>query len=107
MCYNRITKTATRQKKDNRRYENGISEKLLYVRNFYRALRGEWISVKKIAEEYQVSTKTIGRYINEIQQFLSENRELMQNAELLYSHKEKAYYLHADDFWKIKSYSLL
>ena len=44
---------------------------------FYRALRGEWISVKKIAEEYQVSTKTIGRYINEIQQFLSENRELM------------------------------
>ena len=48
---------------------------------FYRALRGEWISVKKIAEEYQVSTKTIGRYINDIQQFLSENRELMQNAE--------------------------
>ena len=41
---------------------------------FYRALRGEWISVKKIAEEYQVSTKTIGRYINDIQQFLSENR---------------------------------
>jgi hypothetical protein len=69
---------------------------------FYRALRGEWISVKKIAEEYQVSTKTIGRYINEIQQFLSENRELMQNAELLYSHKEKAYYLHADDFLENK-----
>lgn len=69
---------------------------------FYRALRGEWISVKKIAEEYQVSTKTIGRYINEIQQFLSENRELMQNAELLYSHKEKAYYLHANDFLENK-----
>ena len=69
---------------------------------FYRALRGEWISVKKIAEEYQVSTKTIGRYINDIQQFLSENRELMQNAELLYSHKEKAYYLHADDFLENK-----
>ena len=69
---------------------------------FFRALRGESISVKKFAEEYKVSTKSISRDINRIQEFLSEHRELMQNAELTYSYKNRAYLLNSDEFLKNK-----
>ena len=69
---------------------------------FFRALRGEKISLKKLAEEYNVSTKSISRDINSIQNFLAEHRELMQNAELTYSHKERAYILNSDEFLKNK-----
>ena len=69
---------------------------------FFRALRGEKISLKKLAEEYNVSTKSISRDINSIQNFLAEHRELMQNAELTYSHKERTYILNSDEFLKNK-----
>lgn len=69
---------------------------------FFRALHGEIISVKKLAEEYKLSTKSISRDISEIQEFLSEHRELMQNAELIYSYKDKAYILNSDEFLKNK-----
>lgn len=69
---------------------------------FFRTLRGEMISVKELAKEYGVSTKSISRDINSIQKFLSEHRELMQNAELTYSHKEKAYIMSSEEFLKNK-----
>lgn len=67
---------------------------------FFRALHGEDISVRKLAEEYGVSTKSIGRNISSLQNFLSEHRELMRNAELIYSYREKAYILNSDEFLK-------
>lgn len=69
---------------------------------FFRALRGEQISVKSLAKEYGISTKSISRDINSIQKFLSEHRELMQNAELAYSHREKSYIMSSDEFLKNK-----
>ncbi len=69
---------------------------------FFRALKGGQISLKKLAEEYKVSAKSISRDISEIQEFLSEHRELMQNAELTYSYREKAYILNSDEFLKNK-----
>lgn len=36
---------------------------------FFRVLRGETISVKAVAAEYGVSTKSIGRDIGKIQEF--------------------------------------
>ena len=80
--------------------ENEKNERMLEI--FFRALRGESISVKKIAEEYKVSTKSISRDINRIQEFLSEHREMMQNAELTYSYKNRAYLLNSDEFLKNK-----
>ena len=80
--------------------ENEKNERMLEI--FFRALRGESISVKKFAEEYKVSTKSISRDINRIQEFLSEHRELMQNAELTYSYKKRAYLLNSDEFLKNK-----
>lgn len=80
--------------------EREKSNRMLEI--FFRALRGEKISLKKLAEEYNVSTKSISRDINSIQNFLAEHRELMQNAELVYSHKERAYILNSDEFLKNK-----
>ncbi len=76
------------------------NERMLEI--FFRALKGEYISLKKTAEEYEVSTKSISRDIAEIQKFLSEHRELMQNAEFNYSYKEKTYILNSDEFLKNK-----
>ena len=67
---------------------------------FFRALKGEHISPKQLAAEYQVSVKSISRNIAEIQAFLAEHRELLQNAELRYSHRDKAYLLTSDEFLK-------
>ncbi|MFR4477708.1 MAG: hypothetical protein ACLT3Y_11175, partial [Ruminococcus callidus] len=53
---------------------------------FFRVLRGETISVKAVAAEYGVSTKSIGRDIGKILEFLAEHRDLMQQAELVYSY---------------------
>lgn len=78
--------------------DNEKNTRLLEI--FFRALHGESISVRKMAEEYGVSTKSISRNINDLQNFLSEHRELMQNATLEYSYKEKAYILYNDEFLK-------
>lgn len=65
---------------------------------FYRAMRGESISVGKMADEYEVSVKSISRDIAEINNFLSENRELVGNVELKYAANSKTYYLEFDNF---------
>ena len=78
--------------------ENEISDRTLEI--FCRLLRGEAVSNKAIAEKYGISSRTVSRDIGRIQDFLAENRELMQNAEVIYSHKEKAYILKSDEFLK-------
>ncbi|MDY3257454.1 MAG: WYL domain-containing protein [Ruminococcus callidus] len=80
--------------------EGEKSSRMLEI--FFRALKGEHLSLKKIAGEYGVSTKSISRDISSIQNFLAEHRELMQNAELTYSHKERTYILNSDEFLKNK-----
>ena len=40
---------------------------------FFRLLRGEFVSVKQLADEYSVTGKTVSRDINEIKSYLSEN----------------------------------
>ncbi len=65
---------------------------------FFKAMKGEKISVKDTAMEYGVSTKSISRDISDIQMFFSEHRELTNNAELEYSYQTKSYVLKSDDF---------
>ncbi|MCD7810586.1 MAG: WYL domain-containing protein [Ruminococcus sp.] len=80
--------------------ENNKNDRMLEI--FMRSLRGEAISIKSLAKEYNVSTKSISRDISSIQSFLAEHRELMQNAELIYSHKDKSYRFSNDEFLKNK-----
>ena len=65
---------------------------------FFRGLRGEDLSVRELADEYNVSTKSITRSINELKAFLADHRELVGNAELQYSYSDKCYRLYMDEF---------
>lgn len=80
--------------------EHQKNDRMLEI--FFRSLKGEHISPKKLAEEYQVSVKSIHRDIAGIQQFLTEHRELMQNAELSYSYRDRCYVLSNDEFLRNK-----
>lgn len=71
-------------------------ERLLEL--FFRGLRGEDLSVQKMAEEYGVSTKSITRVVNDLKAFLAEHRELVGNTELQYSYADKCYRLYMDEF---------
>lgn len=74
------------------------SKQIRVLEIFFRALRGEDISVKKLADEYGVSTKSITRSINDLKAFFAENRELVGDTELEYSYKNKCYRLSMDEF---------
>lgn len=65
---------------------------------FLRLLQGEYISVQKLAREYQVSEKSISRNIRDLKNAFCDNREQMGQYQILYSHRHKAYYLETDSF---------
>lgn len=77
---------------------NSAQKKNRVLDIFYRAMKGENLSVRKIADEYGVSAKSISRDINEIKNFLSDNRDIVGNTELKYSSSSKSYYLEFENF---------
>ena len=80
--------------------ENTKQARVLEI--FFRGLRGEDLSVQKLANEYEVSTKSITRSINDLKAFLADHRELVGGTELQYSHQDKCYRLHMDEFLSSK-----
>lgn len=76
--------------------ENTKQERLLEI--FFRGLRGEDLSVQRLADEYMVSTKSITRNLNDLKAFLADHRELVGNTELQYSHQARSYRLYMDEF---------
>ena len=80
--------------------ENTRQERVLEI--FFRGLRGEDLSVQKLADEYEVSTKSVTRSINDLKAFLADHRSLVGNTELQYSHQDKCYRLLIDDFLSSK-----
>lgn len=86
--------------------ENSKQDRLLEI--FLRSLRGEELSVRKLADEYHVSTKSITRNINDLKAFLADHRELVGSTDLQYSHQDKCYHLYWDEFLSNKElYSLV
>lgn len=77
-----------------------MSEKKSYrlINIFYRCMRGDDISVKALANEFNVSPKSISRDLSEIKNFLAEHREVIGNTELVYSYADKVYRLYMDEF---------
>lgn len=65
---------------------------------FFRGLRGEDLFVQKMADENEVSTKSITRSINDLKDFLADHRELVGHTELQYSHQDRCYRLYMDEF---------
>lgn len=68
----------------------------------YRVVRGEEISVMKLAREHEVSTKSISRDIGKIKDFFAENRDLTGNAELEYCYVNKSYRMISNEFLSAK-----
>ena len=65
---------------------------------FFRAMKGESLSVQQLSYEYNVSTRSITRDINSLKNFLAEHRDLFDNAELEYSSSDHCYKLRMDSF---------
>lgn len=80
--------------------ENKKLDRVLEI--FFRGLRGEDLSVRKMADEYEVSTKSITRSINDLKNFLADHRELVGHTELHYSYQDKCYRLYMDEFLSSK-----
>lgn len=80
--------------------ENSKQYRVLEI--FFRGLRGEDLRVKDLADQYEVSAKSITRSINELKNFLADHRELVGNTELQYSYSDKCYRLHMDEFLSSK-----
>ena len=76
--------------------EHTKQDRLLEI--FFRLLRGESLSVQKIANEYKISTKSVSRDINDLKACFADHRELVGNTELKYSNQSKAYHLYMDEF---------
>jgi predicted DNA-binding transcriptional regulator YafY len=75
---------------------NDKKDRMLEI--FFRAMRGGDLSVKDLADEYEVSSKSISRDINDIKAFLAEHRELVGHTELEYCHADKVYRLSLEEF---------
>jgi len=69
---------------------------------FFRGLRGEDLSVRRLSEEYQVSAKSISRDISDLKAFFANHRDLVGNSELEYSYHERVYRLQLDEFLSSK-----
>ena len=80
--------------------ENTKQDRILEI--FFRGLRGEDLSVQRLADEYEVSTKSITRNINDLKNFLADHRELVGHTELQYSHQDRCYRLFMDEFLSSK-----
>lgn len=65
---------------------------------FLRAIKGESLSVQGLALEYNVSTRSITRDINNLKIFLAEHQDLIGYAELDYSSSDHCYTLKMDNF---------
>ena len=76
--------------------ESSKQDRVLEI--FFRALRGEDITVSNLANEYGVSAKSISRNINDLKAFLADHRELVGNTELEYCYRDRCYRLYMDEF---------
>lgn len=65
---------------------------------FFRAMKGESLSVQQLAFEYNVSTRSITRDINSLKAFLAEHADILGYAELEYSGANHCYSLKMDHF---------
>jgi len=65
---------------------------------FFRALKGEFLSAKSLAEQYGVSARSISRDITTLKMFLADHRDTLGNAELVYSSSNHCYHLETEHF---------
>ena len=65
---------------------------------FFRAMKGESLSVQQLAFEYNVSTRSITRDMNSLKGFLADHTDILGYTELEYSSTNHCYSLKMDNF---------
>jgi predicted DNA-binding transcriptional regulator YafY len=60
------------------------------------ALKGESISACNLADRFHVSTRSLSRDISDVQNFISENQEILGYAQLEYSYQSNRYVMDAE-----------
>lgn len=65
---------------------------------FYRAFKGEELSIKDLSIRYDVSSKTISRDIANIRNYLADNRDVFGDSEFSYNYHSKTYSLVLENF---------
>jgi len=63
----------------------------------FRAMKGEALSAQKLADEYNVSTRSITRDINNLRMFLSDHSDIIGADDLTYSSENHCYTLALDN----------
>lgn len=94
----RITHYTKKENANDAKKERKNTKQSRILEIFFRGLRGEDISVQNLANEYEVTTKSIGRSINDLKAFLAEHRDLVGNTNLEYSYQDRCYRLYMDEF---------
>lgn len=67
---------------------------------FYRLLTGNRVKVSDLADEYEVSTKSISRDISLLKNFLADHRDELADVEIIYDASTKSYYFEFTDYLK-------
>lgn len=80
--------------------KNYKAERILKL--LFRALKGEALSVSNLANESNISTRSVTRDINDLKAFLADNRDILGNAELKYSSNSHCYTLEMDNLFTNK-----
>jgi len=65
---------------------------------FFRAMKGEALSVQELSYEYEVSTRSVSRDITALKLFLAEHADVLGFAELVFNGQDRTYHLEMDDF---------
>ena len=65
---------------------------------FFRAMKGESLSVQQLAYEYGVTTRSISRDITSLKVFLSDHADTLGYAELVFDGQNRTYHLDMEDF---------
>lgn len=71
---------------------------------FFMGLNDKYFSAQELSYKYNVSKKTVSRDINEIRSFLSEYRDIIGNAEIVYDRKKQKYHMEYYDY-SVQSHS--
>lgn len=85
---------------NNTEYKDYKTERVLKL--FFRALKGESLSVQSLAYENHISTRSVTRDLNDLKSFLADYREVLGNAELKYSAANHCYTLDMDNLFSNK-----
>lgn len=73
----------------------------------FRALKGEALSAQKLADEYNVSTRSITRDIDSLKCFMAERPEVFYGTELVYSSSNHCYTLNMDTLLSNKELAVI